>query len=147
MASFSHSIAVDVPPTSLWALVSDVQRVAALFPYTTVEDCTNPEPERWLFWRRLAIPNIADLHWREQATVIAPLALEFRAIEGDLATFAGRWQVETHGTATTLVLNLNYEIPSGLAPKMPAMLLEYVMGEIFRTICQRIKEAAEETAA
>lgn len=143
MASFSHTLPVDVPVATLWTLVHDVQRVAALFPYTTVEQVETPEPECWRFWRQLAIPNVAELRWHEEARVTAEGELRFTAIAGDLQTFAGRWCVAPSGSAAVLSLSLEYEIPAAVAPKMPPLLVGYVMGEIFKTICQRIKEAAE----
>lgn len=143
MASFTHSIPVNTSAEQLWALVSDVNRVAGLFPYTTLDDFTTPEQNHWLYWRRLTIPNVADLHWREDACITNHGELAFHAVDGDLQTFTGRWAVTSDGTTPSLTLNLEYEIPQGLAPSLPGALVGYVMGEIFKSICQRIKEAAE----
>ena len=131
----------------LWALVRDVARVAGLFPYTNVEELTSPEPDCWLFWRQLTIPNVADLRWRERARVTGDGELHFEAVEGDLRMFAGDWRVTPNDTAAVLTLALEYEIPEEMRPKMPAMMIDFVMGEIFKTICQRVKEAAEEDEA
>ena len=147
MASFCHTIPVGASSVQLWALVRDVARVAGLFPYTTVEELTSPEPECWFFWRQLTIPNVADLRWRERARVTGDGELHFEAVEGDLRTFAGSWRVVPNDTAAVLTLALEYEIPEEMRPKMPPMMIDFVMGEIFRTICQRVKEAAEEDEA
>lgn len=147
VASFSHTLPVSVSVATLWTLVRDVQRIAAIFPYTTVEQMETPEPDCWRFWRQLAIPNLAELRWHEEARVTADGELRFAAIAGDLHTFSGRWCVSPAGSTAVLSLSLEYEIPAAVAPKMPPLLVGYVMGEIFKTICQRIKEAAEEDQA
>ena len=145
MPTFSHTIAVAAPPARLWSLVSDVQRVALLFPYASVEDMLTPAPQSWLFWRQLAIPKVADLRWRELARVVADgSTMAFQVVEGDLTTFAGHWQVAPDGLAAALTLAVEYEIPAGVGPQMPSAVVGYVMSEIFKSICQRLKEAAEE---
>lgn len=145
MATFSHTLPVDAPAPRLWALVRDVQRVAGLFPYTSVEEMQSPAADCWRFWRQLAIPNIAALRWREEARVLDNRTLDFHVLEGDLQTYAGQWAVVADGVTSTLLLTLEYEIPEGVAPQLPPLLAGYVMGEIFKTICQRIKDAAEES--
>lgn len=147
MASFTHTIPVEASAEHLWTLVCAVDRVAGLFPYTQVDELISPEPDCWVFWRRLTIPNVADLRWRELAKITGEGKLGFCAIEGDLQTFAGCWLVEGDGSASTLTLALEYEIPEAVGPNMPAMMVNYVMGEIFKSICQRVKEAAEEVTA
>ncbi len=146
MPTFSQTIAVAAPSPRLWSLVSDVERVALLFPFARVEDVLTPEPNCWLFWRQLSIPRVADLRWREQARVVAEGELHFHAVEGDLTIFNGHWQVVPDGEDATLSLSVEYEIPAGVGPPMPAVVVGYVMGEIFKSICQRLKEAAEEQA-
>lgn len=147
MPAFSHTVLVDAPRADLWALVRDVARVAALFPYTRVDSLDAPEPGCWLFWRHLAIPNVADLRWREQARVSIEGELRFQAVEGDLETFAGSWLVAAQGEQSRLTLQVEYAIPETLAPRMPAAMVHYVMGEIFKSICKGVKEAAEGAVA
>lgn len=144
MPTFSQTIAVAASPPRLWSLVSDVQRVALLFPFACVEDVQTPERDCWLFWRQLSIPNVANLRWREQARVVEDREMRFHAVEGDLAVFNGHWRVAPDGQSATLTLTVEYEIPAGVGPQMPAVVVGYVMGEIFKSICQRLKEAAEE---
>ena len=144
MPSFTHTIDVAASSIRLWSLVSDVQRVALLFPYARVEEVCRPNPQSWLFWRQLAIPYVAELRWREEARVIAEGEMSFQAVEGDLTTFAGHWLVAPNGADATLTLALEYEIPQGFVPNMPTVAVSYVMREIFISICQRLKDAAEE---
>ena len=143
MASFSHTIPVSTPYAELWSLVCDVSRIAGLASYTRVEDLSTPEPNCWLFWRQLAIPNIAELRWRERARVIREGEMHFQAVEGDLGTFAGYWRVAPAGVNSSLTLEVEYVIPEGMNQKMPAFVVNYVMDEIFKSICQHVKEAAE----
>lgn len=147
MPTFSHTVAVHAPFARLWSLVRDVTRLAALFPYTRVEEISSPAPDCWLFWRQLTIPSVADLRWREQSRVVADGEMAFQAIEGDLSRYAGSWRVEPDGGKTLLSLQLDYAVPDHLAPRMPAMMVDYVMSEFFKSICTRVKEAAEASEA
>lgn len=147
MASFSHTLSVNTSATQLWALVSDVTRLADLFPYMEITELQTPATDCWSFWRTLTIPNIANLHWREESQITNEGQLAFQATEGDLTTFAGHWQVTPQGAVSTLTLMLDYEVPAACAPNMPAVLVSYVMNELFKSICQRVREVAEEEAA
>ncbi|MHB9130321.1 MAG: type II toxin-antitoxin system RatA family toxin [Armatimonadota bacterium] len=144
MASYSHSVPVSAAPEELWALVHDVRRVADLFPFTHVEDISSPETDCWLYWRQLTIPNVVSLRWREQAWVSGDSRMQFKAVEGDLETFTGEWLVVTADEGAKLTLSLEYEIPESTGIKLPAAMVNYAMGEIFKTICQRMRQAVEE---
>lgn len=147
MASFSHSVAVNVHPERLWTLIRDVRWLAKLFPYITVDEMHSPEPGRWRFRRQLAIPHVADLRWCEETREVAEGQMQFRAVEGDLETFAGSWQVVPQNETALLMLAVEYDVPTHLANNLPAPMVNHVMGEIFRSICRRVKEVAEEGAA
>ena len=142
MPSFNLSTPVNASPAELWALISDTPRFAGLFPYIVVEDVQSPEPGRWLFWRRLTIPNLSSLSWREENRVTGDCEVTFRAVEGDLETFAGRWLVSSNGK-TELGLELEYEIPTAVSAHVPEGLARYVMDELFKSVCRRVKEAVE----
>lgn len=146
MATFTHTIPVQVSADRLWALMCDVRQVAELFPYVAVEDFSAPEDDSWLFWRQLTIPNVAQLRWREQARVTEQGEISFQAVEGDLKTFNGYWRIAPTGDASTLTLALEYAVPTEMAPKLPPAVVQYVMSEVFKSICDRVKEAAEENA-
>jgi ribosome-associated toxin RatA of RatAB toxin-antitoxin module len=128
----------------LWALVRDVARVAGLFPYTQIADLRETGADTWVFTRHLQIPNISALCWQEEARVVTVGQLQFQAIAGDLQTFSGCWQVTPDAAASSLTLTLEYAIPEERVPNIPAPLVQYVVNEVFKTICLRIKEAAEE---
>jgi ribosome-associated toxin RatA of RatAB toxin-antitoxin module len=144
LAQFSQTLPVQVSPDDLWALVRDVRRVAALFPFTLVEELSPREPEGWVFWRRLTIPNVAQLRWREASWEAGAGELRFQAVEGDLETYDGRWVVTPAGDYANLTLALEYVIPDTVTQKMPPMLVNYVMDQVFTTICGKLKEAAEQ---
>ena len=145
MPTFTHNIAVDAPFTRVWTLVSDVERIAALFPYCRLDAMEILSPERRRFWRYLSIPNIAEVQWREATHISAPGVMQFEAVEGDLTTFAGSWCVAADGETSSISLQLTFEVPEAFAPRVPAQLASYVIGEIFKSISGRIKEAAEQT--
>lgn len=147
MASFFHTLSVNTSAAQLWALVCDVDRFAHLFPYMEITDVQTSTANCWSFWRTLTIPNIANLYWRELSRITDDGQLTFQATEGDLTTFAGHWQVTPQGAVSTLTLTLDYEVPESCAPNMPAALVSYVMNELFKSICQRVREVAEEDAA
>ncbi|MHB0937028.1 MAG: SRPBCC family protein [Armatimonadota bacterium] len=144
MPSFNISLPVDTSSTALWALISDVPRFAGLFPYIAVEDMQSPAPGSWSFLRRLDIPNLAALNWREENRVTGERELSFQAVEGDLQCFTGRWLVAGNGGGALLELALEYEVPESVGARIPAGLAQYVMNELFKSICTRVKEAAEE---
>ncbi|HEY3377452.1 MAG TPA: SRPBCC family protein [Armatimonadota bacterium] len=146
MASFSHTVPVQASPARVWALVRDVQRVAGLFSYLQVDDVCSPQADCWVFDRQLSLPNVANLRWREHAQIVREGELQFHALGGDLTTFDGHWLVTPTGETATLTLALEYVIPEAHAPRMPAALVGYVMGQIFTSICDRVREAAEEDA-
>lgn len=143
MPGFSHTISISAPFARVWALVGDVERVAALFPYCQLTEMEIVAPDSRRFQRIISLPNIAELQWRELATITAPGLMSFRAEEGDLKTYYGSWSLSAAGEQSQLALELTYEVPAALATKMPAVLAGYIMGELFKSICQRIKEAAE----
>lgn len=143
MPAFSHNITIAAPFSSVWALLSDVGRVAGLFPYCRLEDMEQLSPESCRFRRIISLPNIADLQWRELSTISDPGVMKFTAEEGDLETYYGSWSLNADGERTRLTLELTYEVPPTLAAKMPSGLAGYIMGELFKSICKRIKEAAE----
>lgn len=143
MAVFQHTVDVQASPEALLALVGDPRRMAALFPYMTVEDISAPEPGVVLYWRRLDLPSMAELAWRERIEPVDAHTLRFRAVEGALETFAGHWSAIPNGGITALTLKIEYEVPATLAPRVPAMLVGYVMGEMFRAVVGRVKENAE----
>jgi len=134
---------IEAPPAAVWALLCDAPRFAGLFPYISVDALESPEPGRWLFWRRLAVPTLASLAWREENRVTGECTLAFRAVEGDLHTFAGRWLVTAEGGDAVLHLALEYEIPAAVAAQAPAGLAGYVMNELFKSLCRRVKETVE----
>ncbi len=144
MARFSQILAVEATPEQLWSLVRDVRRVAELFPFTAIDEFTALDDDHWLFWRTLSIPNVADLRWREDNRAADDYTLHFAAVEGELEVFAGQWQVKTNADGAELTLALEYAIPEHLRPNIPGPMIEFVMGEIFRMICRRVKETAEE---
>lgn len=116
MSSFTYSITVQSSFASLWELVCDVRRVAGLFPFTTVDEVHSPEPSRWLFRRRVTIPNMANLCWQELSWAEREGELRFQAVDGDLQTFTGLWSVTSDATGVKLGLNLKYEYPRSAAP-------------------------------
>lgn len=143
MPSFNLSLPVEVPSEDLWALISDVPRFAGLFPYITTDDLEIPEPGRWLFRRQINLPNISSLVWREENYLAGNNELAFRALEGDLRIFTGRWQVIGDNGGATLDLALDYEIPDAFAGQAPDFMVRFMMDELFKSICRRVKEAAE----
>lgn len=143
MSSFTYSIAVQSTFTSLWELVRDVRRVAGLFPFIAVDDFHDAESGRSLFRRRVTIPNVANLCWRERSWAECEGALRFEAVDGDLQTFNGQWLVAPDSAGMLLTLQLEYDIPEALRPRVPGMMVDYVMSELFKTICFRMKETAE----
>ena len=145
MPSFNLTLPIEASSQELWALISDVPRFAGLFPYITLEGLESPAPGHWLFQRRLTIPNIASLAWREENRITGEGELSFRALEGDLETFQGRWLVTANGK-TELELELEYEIPPAISAQAPAGLAKYVMDELFKAVCRRVKETVEEDA-
>lgn len=147
LATFNHTIPVQADAARLWALVHDVRRVAELFTFTKLEEFTELEPDCWAYWRELTIPSIAALRWREQARVTGEHELSFHVIEGELEQFDGCWRVTPDSAASKLTLELTYAIPDGVGPSVPDALAHYVINEIFKTICQRLKQVAEEVAA
>ncbi len=144
MASFTHTVPVKVGSTQLWSLVCDVPRLSGLFPFIVMEEINASGPNSWTYWRRLLIPNIASLRWREQAHITEDGELRFQAVDGDLHTFHGSWQVAADGSAAKLTLAVEYVVPDGVGPAIPAPMVNYVMSEMFKSICQRVKETAEE---
>ena len=147
MSHFTFSVPVNALPATLWTLVRDVRKVAGLFSFTYLEDFQTPAADCWQYWRRLNIPSLSDLRWLERTEVTGEYALSFRALAGDLTTFDGQWSVIPTGNTSTLNLRLEYEIPEDVGPPVPEALAEYVMNELFKTICRRVKEAAEEETA
>ena len=143
MPSFNLSLPVETSNAALWALISDVPRFAGLFPYIAVDEIQSPAPGHWSFQRRLEIPNLAQLCWREENRVTGERELSFQAVEGDLQCFTGRWLVTGNGGGATLELVLEYEVPESIGAQIPAGLAQYVMNELFKSICNKIKEAAE----
>jgi len=147
VASFSYSVPVQSSFSVLWALVCDVRRVAGLFPFTVVDDFREVEHGRSQFRRRVTIPTMADLCWQELSWVQHEGELCVQAVEGDLQTFDGQWLVAPDGAGMRLTLKLEYDIPAEMRANAPDMMVNYAMGELFKTICSRIKEAAEEETA
>lgn len=147
MSSFTYSIPVQAEFAQLWTLVCDVRRVAQLFPFTAVDEFDTTAPDHWVFRRRVTIPSMAELCWREQSWAEAEGDLRFTAVEGDLQTFTGQWLVTPAAKGTKLTLTVDYIIPEEVRPRVPNSLVDYVMSELFKTICQRVKDAAEEDAA
>ncbi len=143
MSSFSYTISVQSTFGALWALVSDVRRVAGLFPFTAVDDFHDAAPGRWLFRRRVTIPNVANLCWQELSWAEREGELRFQAVAGDLQTFTGQWLVAPDGAGMQLTLPVDYDIPAALRPRVPGAMVEYVMSEMFKSICGRVKETAE----
>ena len=146
MPSFTFTQSVAAPAAALWALAGDPRRAAALFPYVALEEIEEPEPGTTRFRRELAMPNLPPLRWREEDRVTGERELSFRALEGDLRTFAGRWRVSGDAQGSTLELSLDYEVPPAFMQLAPEPLARMVMEETLRSICRRIKEAAEEEA-
>ena len=146
MPSFTLSLPVGASTSALWALISDVPRFAGLFPYIALEEVQSPVPGCWSFWRRLSIPNLAPLCWREENRVTGEHELSFQAVEGDLLCFTGRWMVTGDGGGALLELALEYEVPDAIGAQVPEGLAHYVMNELFTSICRRVKEAAEQEA-
>jgi ribosome-associated toxin RatA of RatAB toxin-antitoxin module len=143
--SFSHTVPVRASVATVWLLVRDVRRVAGLFPYVDVEGFDMPTPDHWLFWRRLRIPTLAEMRWQEEAWVAEDHVLAFRAVQGDMRTFYGTWTVAPDDAGASLTLDVTYEIPEGIAPpSVPVFVAQHVLGEVMKTICARIQEAAEE---
>lgn len=144
MATFSLTLPIRTSFETLWKRIQDVRWVAGLFPYVDIEEFHEPAPDRWRYWRRLAIPTLADMRWEEEATVSGEGKLDFRAIAGDLETFVGHWLVAPNGHHAQLSLNVDYAIPDGLGPVVPPVVATHVLNEVFKTICERVKEAVEE---
>jgi ribosome-associated toxin RatA of RatAB toxin-antitoxin module len=145
LPTFTHTVPVAATPEALWSLVRDVHRVAELFPFNVISNFTSL-PSCWEFHRQLKIPHFTDLHWDERAWVAGEGALCFQAIAGDLSEFAGSWQVAPQGEAAQLTLQVEYAIPEHLAGLASPALAAYVLGELFTTICRKVKAAAEEAA-
>ncbi len=144
MPTFAYRQSVAAAPATLFALLCDAPRVAALFPFMTVSGLEAPAPGCWRFHRRLAIPSLPALAWREEDRVDGDGLLRFHVLDGDLQTFTGCWQALPEGAGSVLVLELEYAVPPGLRPGLPEPLVHYVMQELFTTICRRIARAAEE---
>ena len=146
MPDFTYTAPVTASPAALWALVRDVRRVASLFSFITLDAWEAEGAECWRYRRLLRIPSLSELCWHERSEVTGAMELRFQAIGGDLSVFQGRWLVEPAEDTAVLRLELTYEIPAGMGPKVAAGLARYVMEELFKTIGQRVKQAAEEGA-
>jgi ribosome-associated toxin RatA of RatAB toxin-antitoxin module len=147
LPSFSRTLVIRVGPEALWALVGDARRLAALFPYMTIDEYVEEAPERCTFRRQLTLPGTTDLCWREENCRAGARVLVFRALDGDLPSLAGRWTVEEDGDAARLTLAVDFEIPPALASKIPAPLAQYVIAQLFQAMCERIKTRLEDAPA
>lgn len=143
MPAFSCSASVSAPPAAVWALLVDPERFAALFTYMTVDEVEAPAPDCRVFRRRLALPNLPPLWWREEDQATGDGELSFRALEGDLQVFQGCWRVTAAGDGAQLTLELDYAIPTGIGPSLPEALAAFIMNELFRAIFNRVVEAAQ----
>ena len=146
MGSFSQTVTIDASSADAWALVNDVTRLAAIFPYMQVDQVTAAEPAGWRYRRQLMLPGLATLCWHEHAWAAAEGDLHFQAEAGDLETFVGRWQVVSQGTGSALTLTLDYAVPANLANNLPEPMVKLVVNQLFAKVCARIKEALEECA-
>ncbi len=147
MASFSTTVEVGAPAGRVWALVSDVPRMAGLFSYMAISDFTTLAPGHWQFQRELVLPALAPLRWVEQARVVVEGELCFTAVSGDLSRFLGLWLVVPEADGARLTLALEYDAPMNLAPGMPEIAVQYVIDQLFTSVCRHVKEAAEASAA
>jgi hypothetical protein len=147
LAAFSTTLDVAAPAARVWALVSDVRRVAGLFSYMAITDFTTLAPGHWQFDRALTLPSLAPLRWREQAQVMAEGELRFTAVGGDLSRFTGLWLVAPTADGARLTLALDYDVPTTLAPGLPEIAIQYVIDQLFTSVCRHVKEAAEASAA
>jgi hypothetical protein len=144
VASFSCVLPVRADVATLWSRIRDVRWVAGLFPYVDVEAFREIGPAIWRYRRQLRIPTLAAMTWEEEASVTDDGTLVFRAVSGDLETFDGRWEAAADGATSRLSLTIEYVIPDGLGPVVPAAVANMVMNEVFNTICRRVKDAVEE---
>lgn len=143
MPVFAQTFTVGTSSDNIWALLSDIPRMAGLFPYLVVTGLTNCGAARWDYWRTLNIPGMPALHWREEAMLAAPDTLSFRALEGDVKVFTGSWRITPAGDTATLTLTVEYEFPEGIGGGIPVPILVYAMGELLKTMGQRVCDVAE----
>lgn len=145
MASFAFTTPVRASQDRLWTLVKDVRFVAGLFPFMRIDAYEETGAQACVFNREIRIPSIITLRWREETCVQDDHTVAFRAVDGDLQTFIGTWQVHEQTGKVALALALEYEVPAGLGAALPAAMIDFAMKELFRTICLKVKEAAEDT--
>ncbi len=77
------------------------------------------------------------LHWKEEDTFIeSEHLISFRMLEGDFASFSGRWIVEPHEKNTTLILEATFDWGIPILGKFAGKALEskataYLRGMLF----------------
>jgi uncharacterized membrane protein len=141
MSSFYKKIVVNCQNDKLWQIITDIRGMADLYTFMHISDYKQEE-NIFSYTRKLDIPGLASLSWQERSVIEKPNIIRFQAIEGDLKDFTGFWQIENDGTPS-LVLNIDYNIPSGIGPNVPAFMAEAVLGQIFQKIMETIKSKAE----
>ncbi len=143
MPSFAQTFTVHTSPDAVWSLLSDIPRMAGLFPYLVVSELTSVGDGVWRYWRTLTIPGMPALRWHEEASLAAPDALSFRALAGDVKVFTGSWRIGTIDGVTALTLQVDYEFPAGIGGGLPMPLMVYAMGELLKAMGIRVCEVAQ----
>ena len=146
MPSFAQTFTIRTSPEAVWALLSDIPRMAGLFPYLVVTELTSVGEGCWRYWRTLTIPGMPALRWREEASLGVSGTLSFRALEGDVKVFTGSWRITSNEGITGLTLTVDYEFPEGVGGGLPMPLLLYAMGELLKAMGQRVCDMAENQA-
>ena len=141
MSSFNKTITVNSDIKKLWNIVGDIRGMADLYSFMHISDYRQ-EDNNFFYTRKLDIPGLASLCWQETSH-IENCIVQFNATGGDLSLFTGQWQIENDNITSTLTLDLQYEIPSGIGPNVPKFMAEVVLGQIFQKIMDTIKTTAE----
>ncbi|SDH49140.1 Ribosome association toxin PasT (RatA) of the RatAB toxin-antitoxin module [Actinokineospora alba] len=100
----------DRPPADVWAAVLDCESfptyMAEVVDVRLLEDEGARRLARWS-----VLLKGSELEWEEEEVVDAErMRIDFQQLDGDLAYFAGYWQVSAVGDATLVELYVDFDI-------------------------------------
>ena len=137
------SIDVEAPAATVYELAKEQERFPEFMPDVETVVVLERHPDRVITrWKTLV--EDAPIEWTEEDRFDdGALRIDYALIEGDLDTFEGAWTFEQDGTATRVVLGVDYDFGVPTLAELIGPTLEKKVRENSEMMLAALKAEAE----
>ena len=143
MAYVERSILIEGPIEQVYELAKDMEAYPDFMPDVESVKVVEREPKRTVTEWETSVDGTPILWTEEDLFDDENFIIDYRLIEGDLDKFEGQWRFSRQGSATQVILTVDYDFGIPELTNLIGPTLEQKVGENSEMMLQGMKRRIE----